>query len=49
MLIYCYGSGFDPKVYIEAMLADIDLPLTYEEVSEAFIKDLENGQFSKFH
>jgi hypothetical protein len=49
MLIYCYGSGFDPKVYIEAMLADIDLPLTYEEVCEAFTKDLENGQFSKFH
>jgi hypothetical protein len=49
MLIYCYASGFDPKVYIEAMLADIDLPLTYEEVYEAFIKDLENGQFSNFH
>ena len=49
MLIYCYASGFDPKVYIEAMLADIDLPLTYEEVHEAFIKDLENGQFSNFH
>jgi hypothetical protein len=31
------------------MLADIDLPLTYEEVHEAFIKDLENGQFSNFH
>ena len=49
MLIFCYGSGFNPKIYIEAMLADLDLPLTYEEVSEAFIKDLENGQFSKFH
>jgi hypothetical protein len=49
MLIYCHGSGFNPKAYIEAMLADIDFPLTYEEVHEAFIKDLENGQFSKFH
>ncbi len=50
MLIFCYGSGFDPKIYIEAMLADLDFPLTYEEVHEDFIKDLESSQFlSKFH
>ncbi len=49
MLIFCHGSGFNPKIYIEAMLADIDLPLTYDEVHEAFIKDLESGNFSHFH
>lgn len=49
MLIFCHGSGFNPKIYIEATLADLDLPLTYEEVQEGFLKDLESGQFSKFH
>jgi hypothetical protein len=49
MLIFCHGSGFNPQIYIEAMLADLGLPLTYEEVQEAFIKDLESGNLSNFH
>jgi len=43
MLVFCYGSGFNPQPYIEAQLADLGLPLTYEEVNEAFLKDLESG------
>jgi hypothetical protein len=49
LLIFCYGSGFDPKIYIEAILADLDVPLTYEEVHKAFKRDLERGHFSHFH
>ena len=49
MLIYCHGSGFNPQIYIEALLADLDLPLTYEQVQKAFNRDLEKGDFSNFH
>ncbi|MGN6531591.1 MAG: hypothetical protein ACTHK0_07550 [Ginsengibacter sp.] len=49
LLVFCHGSGFNPQIYIEATLADMDLPLTYEEVYEAFIKDKESGQFSSFY
>lgn len=43
MLIYCHGSGFDPEPYIQGLLADFGLPLTYEEVYEAYQKDIEKG------
>ena len=43
MLIYCHGSGFNPEPYIRGLLADLDLPLTYEEVYEAYEKDIEKG------
>lgn len=43
MLIYCHGSGFNPEPYIQGLLADLDLPLTYEEVFEAYQNDIEKG------
>jgi hypothetical protein len=43
MLVYCHGSGFDPQVYIESLLADLDLPLTYKEVYEAYMEDVKKG------
>lgn len=43
MLVFCYGSGFNPQPYIEGLLADLDLPLTYEQVYEAFKEDLKKG------
>jgi hypothetical protein len=49
LLIFCHGSGFNPKIYIEAILADLDLPLTYQEVEKGFLRDLERGHFSHFH
>jgi hypothetical protein len=49
LLIFCHGTGFNPQIYIESLLADIGLPLTYEQVHEAFIEDLEKGHFSNFH
>ncbi len=46
MLIYCHGNGFNPEPYIQSLLADLGLPLTYEEVYEAYQKDLEKGRTS---
>jgi hypothetical protein len=43
MLMYCHGSGFNPESYIQSLLADLDLPLTYEEVYEAYQKDIQKG------
>jgi len=43
MLIYCHGSGFNPEPYIQGLLADLDLPLTFDEVYEAYQKDIEKG------
>jgi len=43
MLVYCHGSGFDPRPYIEGLLADLDLPLTYEQVYEAYMIDAKKG------
>lgn len=43
MLIYCHGSGFNPEPYIQGLLADLGLPLTYEEVYEAYQTDVKKG------
>ena len=45
MLVYCHASGFDPKNYIEAMIANFDLhkKLSYETVYKAYKKDIEEG------
>ena len=39
-MVYCHNTGFDPISYIEAVLADFDLPITYEHVKERFEADL---------
>ncbi|MEP7229186.1 MAG: hypothetical protein ABI691_02975 [Ginsengibacter sp.] len=43
MLIYCHGSGFDPEPYIQSLLADLGLPLTFEQVYKKYIEDIEKG------
>lgn len=43
MLIYCHGSGFNPEPYIQSLLADLGLPLTYEQVYEKYIADIKQG------
>ena len=42
-MIYCHNTGFNPQVYIEALLAELDLPVTFEMVQERFEEDLKNG------
>ncbi|MEO8111043.1 MAG: hypothetical protein ABI594_13455 [Ginsengibacter sp.] len=43
MLIYCHGSGFNPEPYIQSLLADLGLPLTYEQVYAKYLEDIEKG------
>ncbi|MEO6221501.1 MAG: hypothetical protein ABIO81_13795 [Ginsengibacter sp.] len=43
MLMYCHGSGFNPEPYIQVVLADLGLPLTYEEVYDKYCDDIEKG------
>ncbi len=43
MLIYCHGSGFNPEPYIQSLLADLGLPLTFEQVYEKYMTDIEKG------
>ena len=42
-MMYCYNTGFDPKDYVSAILADFDLPVTYEHVKEKFDADIKTG------
>lgn len=42
-MLYCYNTGFDPEDYILALLADFDLPITYEQVKEKFEADIKAG------
>ena len=42
-MVFCHNTGFEPRAYIEAILADFDFPLTYEQVKEKFEEDLAIG------
>ena len=41
--MFCHNTGFDPEPYVEAVLADYDLPFTYQQVKEKFDADLKKG------
>jgi len=41
--VFCHNTGFDPQPYIEAILADFDFPITYEQIREKFEADLKKG------
>ena len=43
MLIYCHGSGFNPEPYIQSVLADLDLPVTYEQVYESYQEEIKKS------
>ena len=43
MHVYCYGSGFNPKHYVEALLAEFDLPINYKDIQRAYKKDIAGG------
>lgn len=45
--MYCHATGFDPGKYIDALLADFDMPFTAADVRKKYEEDLERGiQFS---
>ncbi|MBS4028689.1 MAG: hypothetical protein KGZ58_08625 [Ignavibacteriales bacterium] len=41
--LFCHASGFDPKPCIESILADFDLPVTYEQVRKQYEEDVLKG------
>ena len=42
-LLYCHNTGFNPESYIEAIIADFDLPFTYEDVYKQYQEDVSKG------
>jgi len=45
MMQFCYGSGFDPRIYIEGMMALLGVQFTYEELEQSFKEFLEKGAY----
>ncbi len=46
-MVFCHNTGFEPRAYIEAILADFDFPLTYEQVKEKFDEDVPKGIYMR--
>jgi hypothetical protein len=46
-MVFCHNTGFEPRPYIEAILADFDFPLTYEQVKEKFDEDVPKGIYMR--
>jgi hypothetical protein len=42
LLMYCHNCDFDPKVYIEGMMASYDVPFSYEEVLAGYHENLDD-------
>jgi hypothetical protein len=42
-MLYCHNTGFDPTSYIQAIIADFDLPFTYEDVLKKYNEDIKIG------
>jgi hypothetical protein len=42
-LIYCHNTGFDPKPYVEGILADFNIELTYDQVYESYMEKINGG------
>lgn len=43
LLMYCHATGFNPDKYIDALLADYDMPFTAADVRSKYEKDIEGG------
>lgn len=42
-LMYCHNTGFNPDKYIDALLADFDMPFTVADVRKKYDEDIERG------
>lgn len=43
MLMYCHATGFNPDKYIDALLADYNMPFTAADVRKKYDEDIEKG------
>ena len=41
--IYCHGSSYNPRTFIEALLAEYGLPIEYEQVRKKYKEDVKTG------
>lgn len=41
--IYCHGTGFDPYPYVDALLADFNMPFTAADVKKSSEESIERG------
>lgn len=41
--MYCHGTGFDPYQYIDALLADFDMPFTAADVKKSYEEEIAIG------
>jgi hypothetical protein len=42
-LIYCYNTGFQPDLYIDALIAEHEMPFTVNEVKDAYVYAIKDG------
>jgi hypothetical protein len=42
-MLYCHNTGFNPEPYIQALLADFDFPVTYDDVLKKFQETIKQG------
>ncbi|MDB5247571.1 MAG: hypothetical protein JWQ40_1965 [Segetibacter sp.] len=45
LLVFCQGSGFNPGIYVQGILASFDAVFTYEDVLSEYAKDVLKGSF----
>jgi hypothetical protein len=45
---FCHNTGFDPRRPIEGLIAEYDLPITYEDIQQRVEKEINNGVKIKF-
>lgn len=43
LLMYCHATGFNPDTYIDALLADYNMPFTAADVRRQYDEDIEKG------
>lgn len=41
--IYCHNTGFEPDIYIDALIAEHDMPFTLADVKAKYLKDVDDG------
>jgi hypothetical protein len=46
--LFCHNTGYDPKTYIEALLAEFDSPVTYDMVRKKCEEDVALGILIKY-
>jgi hypothetical protein len=42
-LIYCHNTGFQPDLFIDALIAEHDMPYNLQEVKTAYLDAIKNG------